>query len=128
MRPAHSSVSTATVLEARTTTSMTDTGWSPCRVGLCRPRCASTSIGLGGLADYFERLADDWRGWKGERRWASLEDDLELAASHDGLGTVTLTARLRTEAFAHHRWSASTELVLDAGGLDRISRAARVLP
>ncbi len=61
------------------------------------------------------------------RRWASLENDLELEAMYDGLGTITLTARLRTEAFAQHRWSASAELVLDAGALDRITRGVRLL-
>lgn len=84
-------------------------------------------IGLGGLADFFATLAEDWRGWKGGRRWASLEDDLELEATHDGLGTITLTARLRTEAFAQHRWRAAAQIVLDAGGLDRIARDARRL-
>jgi hypothetical protein len=84
-------------------------------------------IRLGGLAEYFERLAREWRGWKGERRWASLEDDVELVATHNGLGTITLGVRLRTEAFAQHRWSASSQLLLDAGALDRLAREARRL-
>ena len=84
-------------------------------------------IELGGLADYFAALADDWRGWNGQRRWVSLEDDVELVATHDGLGTITLTARLRTEAFSQHRWSAAAQLVLDAGGLDGIARDAKRL-
>jgi|tagenome__1003787_1003787.scaffolds.fasta_scaffold18085536_2 hypothetical protein len=84
-------------------------------------------IGLGALDEFFAGLASDWRGWKGERSWVSLEDAVELEASHDGLGTVTLKVRLRTEAFAVHRWSASAELMLDAGGLDRLAREARLL-
>jgi hypothetical protein len=84
-------------------------------------------LSLGGLAEYFEGLAYDWRGWEGERRWASLEDDVELVATHDGLGTIALVVQLRTEAFAQHRWSASAELLLDAGGLDRLAREARLL-
>jgi Family of unknown function (DUF6228) len=85
-------------------------------------------IRLGGLAEYFEALAKDWRGWGGERRWESLEGDVELVAVHDGLGTITLRANFRTEAFAQHRWTASAELLLDAGGLDRLARQARLLP
>jgi uncharacterized protein DUF6228 len=81
-----------------------------------------------GLAEYFEQLAADWRGWAGERRWESLEGDVALVATHDGLGTVALIARLGTEAFAIHRWTASAELLLDAGGLDPIARGARRLP
>jgi hypothetical protein len=84
-------------------------------------------IRLGGLAEYFERLAQEWRGWKGECRWASLEDDVELVATHDGLGTIALAVSLRTEAFAQHRWSARAELLLDAGALDRLAREARLL-
>jgi hypothetical protein len=84
-------------------------------------------IGVGGLAEYFEGLAVDWRGWSGERRWESLEGDVQLLAVHDGLGTITLRASLRTEAFAQHRWTASAELLLDAGGLDRLARQARRL-
>jgi hypothetical protein len=77
---------------------------------------------LGGLAEYFEALAEAWRGWSGERRWESLEGDVALVAVHDGHGTVRLRATLRTEAFSQHRWNASAELLLDAGGLDRVAR------
>jgi hypothetical protein len=84
-------------------------------------------ISIARLASYWAELAANWRGWTGERRWASLEGDVELVASHDGLGTITLTAQLGTEAFAVHRWTASAELLLDAGGLERIAREARRL-
>lgn len=84
-------------------------------------------IRLGGFAEYLEALAEDWRGWSGERRWESLEGDVELIAVHDGRGTITLRTHLRTEAFAQHRWNASAELMLDAGGLDRLARQARLL-
>jgi hypothetical protein len=96
----------------------------------CGPMVASLrfyEMGLGGLTGYFAALATDWRGWAGERRWTSLEGDLTLVAEHDSLGTVTLTTRLRTEAFATHRWDASAELVLDAGALDRLARQADAL-
>jgi hypothetical protein len=83
-------------------------------------------IRLGGLAEYFGELAADWRGWSGERRWESLEGDVELVAVHDGRGTITLRAGLRM--FAQHRWTVSAELLLDAGGLDRLAREARLLP
>jgi Family of unknown function (DUF6228) len=82
---------------------------------------------LGGLPEYFEALAKDWRGWSDERRWESLEGDVALIAVHDGHGTVRLRASLRTEAFAQHRWNASAELLLDAGGLDHLARQARLL-
>lgn len=83
-------------------------------------------LGIGQLAEYFAELAADWRGWKDERRWSSLEGDVELVALHDGLGTITLTAGLGTD-FAVHRWTARAELLLDAGGLERIARESRRL-
>jgi hypothetical protein len=84
-------------------------------------------IRLGGLTEYFEALANDWRGWGGERRWESLEGDVALIAVHDGHGTIRLRANLRTEAFSQHRWNASAELLLDAGGLDQLARRSRLL-
>ena len=84
-------------------------------------------IRLGGLAEYFEALAKDWRGWSGERRWESLEGDVALIAAQDGHGTIGLRAYLRTETFAQHRWNATAELLLDAGGLDHLARRARLL-
>lgn len=84
-------------------------------------------IELGGLADYFAGLAAEWRGWADDRGWESLEGDLALVATHDGLGTITLTARLRTEVFATHRWDASADLLLDAGSLDQLTRQAKRL-
>ena len=74
-----------------------------------------------------EALAKDWRGWSHEGRWESLEGDVALIAVHDGHGTIKLRASLRTEAFAEHRWSASAELLLGAGGLDQLARQARLL-
>ena len=49
--------------------------------GSLRASLRSYEIGIGQLADYFAELAADWRGWKGERRWSSLEGDVELAAT-----------------------------------------------
>ncbi len=84
-------------------------------------------VSLNDLTEYFGTLATDWRGWAGERQWRSLEGDLSLVATHDGLGAVTLAARLRTEAYSTHRWDASAALVLDAGALDRLVRQAEAL-
>lgn len=40
------------------------------------------------LADFFDGLAKDWRGWIGGREW--LTDGLQLTCSHDGVGHVTI--------------------------------------
>jgi hypothetical protein len=83
---------------------------------------------IDGVRQFFEGLAADWRGWEGERTWASLEGDIELAASHNKLGRVTVVVRLRNEQWSGvSRWSAAADLVVDAGALDRIAREAAVL-
>src|SRR5690348_15956115 len=50
---------------------------------------------LRGVATLFDELARDWRGWDGERTWASLEGEATVTAVHDGLGTVELRVRLQ---------------------------------
>jgi Family of unknown function (DUF6228) len=71
----------------------------------------------------FRRLADDWRGWEGERRWSSLEGDFELAATHDGLGHVALEVRLRSGPYEED-WLATGTIWLDAGQLNAVARDA----
>ena len=71
----------------------------------------------------FRRLADDWRGWDGERTWSSLEGDFDLVATHDGLGHVAVQVRLRSGPYAED-WVATGTIWLDAGQLDGVARDA----
>ena len=82
-----------------------------------------------GLSEFFADLAAEWRGWDGDRRWAALEGDVSIAASHDGLGTISILVELRAEpaARAEPEWRASLVLDVDAGGLDQLARAAKRL-
>ena len=41
-----------------------------------------------GPAGFFQSLADDWKGWDGERSWSSLEGQLVIEARHDGKGLI----------------------------------------
>lgn len=85
---------------------------------------ATTSVytyGTDGLADFVHDLAARWRGWSGAERWSSLEGQLALEASHDGLGTVTVVVRLTPSALMD-RWSSMVVLALDAGGLAPLAK------
>lgn len=73
-----------------------------------------------GLAELFTSFARDWRGWPGTRTWQSLEGELELTATCDRTGHVNLTVTLSDRM--HPAWSASADLVLEAGALERIAR------
>jgi uncharacterized protein DUF6228 len=77
------------------------------------------------LDAYFAGLANQWRGWTGTTEWESL--GLRLDARHDGLGHVTLEATLDQDYAMPDRWSVHASLVLDAGSLGTLARAARVL-
>jgi hypothetical protein len=76
-----------------------------------------------GLAEMFAGMAANWRGWTGAKTWSSLEGELHLSAEADRTGHVTLTIELREGAPAV--WSVTLQLVIEAGRLDDLARAAR---
>jgi hypothetical protein len=69
------------------------------------------------LEKFFGELARDWKGWKGERKWASLEDELTLSASCDRLGHIFLGIRLQSS-----EWSLQGFITLEAGQLAGVHR------
>ncbi len=52
---------------------------------------AGWDAGFTALAAFFEGLASDWRGWKGERVFESIEGDLRIQATHDGHVNLRVT-------------------------------------
>jgi hypothetical protein len=75
--------------------------------------------------EFLEGLAERWRGWEGTREWEAL--GLKLSARHDGLGHVTLEVFLQGHYARPDSWTVKASLQLDAGALDELARAARVL-
>jgi hypothetical protein len=67
------------------------------------------------LVIFLQGLADDWRGWSGERTWRSLDGDLWIDACHDGQGHVLLGATLRGDSTSSDAWSARVVLTVEAG-------------
>ena len=67
--------------------------------------------GFRDLADFFDSLERDWRGWAGVRTWTSLEGDLEIRANHDG--HVQLAVRLQPAP--DRLWTATAYLTIDPG-------------
>src|SRR5215208_2323956 len=81
---------------------------------------------LGGcdhLDQFWRELAENWRGWEGTRSWQSLEGDLELSATSDRVGHVTLEVRL--DRGAPFQWRVYGIISLEAGLLDSFAAAAR---
>ena len=65
------------------------------------------SGGFDNLATFFAGLANDWRGWQGERVYESLEHDLRFVAEHDG--HVRLKVRL-WQSTDPNGWSVETRI------------------
>ena len=76
-----------------------------------------------GLASFFASIARDWRGWDGERRWASFENEVELSATADRAGHVRLVVDVN-RGWPPNGWHARGTLLLEAGQLDSLAREA----
>lgn len=75
--------------------------------------------------DFFRALADQWRGWEGAIEWHSLEGDLTLSAETDRCGHLVIRVEIGP-TFREYAWSACVFVRVDAGGLDRLHRQARI--
>lgn len=64
--------------------------------------------GFRDLADFFEGLAQDFRGWEGVRSWRAVSGELYLEARHSG--HIELRVTVREEA-----WRVTADLRLDPG-------------
>jgi hypothetical protein len=76
------------------------------------------------LIDLFEFMAENWKGWEGDKKWQSIESDLCLTASTDNWGHITLGVSIH----ANHPdddWSAQAPIHLDAGSLDTLLKDIR---
>lgn len=75
--------------------------------------------GADGLDEYWADIAENWRGWQGEKTWRSLESDLGFAAVSDRAGHVTLKVTL--EYGTPWKWQTQVLLAIEAGQLDGIA-------
>ena len=76
------------------------------------------------LGGYFEDLAAHWQGWEGSKEWSTLEQELLLAATHDGRGHITLRIVLHGGVYPHD-WKVWASVATEAGLLDRIASDCR---
>jgi hypothetical protein len=76
------------------------------------------------LGAYFTDLATHWQGWKGRKLWSTLEGELELSASSDSVGHITLAFSLN-QGFSGGAWRLQGELELEAGALESLATEVR---
>ncbi len=67
------------------------------------------------LQKFFEELAENWKGWNGEKKWASLEGELSLVCTSDNLGHIEI------EVTIYDVWSVQHVIYVDAGQLENIA-------
>jgi len=83
---------------------------------------------LGDLTAFFDSMEAAWRGWAGDKTWASLEGELSLSARHVGSAIAIVVDMRSTFDSAGGDWSVRAELRVDAGAqLSAIARDLRVL-
>jgi hypothetical protein len=75
------------------------------------------------LANFFDDLAESWRGWEGEKVWESYEGGMSLRCTSDRLGHITVAVELREGLPTV--WEARGDVPLEAGQLDRLAAEMR---
>ncbi len=78
-----------------------------------------------GLVAFFEAMAEKWRGWTGEMKWSSFEQEFAMTCTRDKLGHITLDIEFRHDFGDLEPWRLNAGLVIDAGQLGAIARDAR---
>ena len=73
-------------------------------------------------ADFFREMAAEWLGWAGEKTWSDLEQSVEIAATTDRTGHVSLSVTLNGQD-AQLRAC----LVFEAGQLENFAKEIALL-
>lgn len=67
-------------------------------------------------------LVPCWRGWEGKQSWRAIEGELEIDATADRTGHITLVVRIPGNPAAP--WSAEARVLIEAGQLEAIAQSA----
>jgi hypothetical protein len=89
-----------------------------------RAEARASSFMAPSLSEYFQDIADNWRGWQGEKCWATLEGEVQFSATADSIGHVRLAFFLRPAHTGYH-WALRGALELEAGQLDSVAESVR---
>ncbi len=76
-----------------------------------------------GFIQFFAGMETQWRGWEGVISADSLEHNLSIEATRDGIGHVILKIIVRSNPYEGFR--VETSMVLDAGDLERLAKSAK---
>jgi hypothetical protein len=74
-----------------------------------------------GLIDLFDKIAKNWKGWKGEIKWGSLENEFTISAIADKLGHIELKVQIQ-ENTGGDFWIVNGRIMIESGQLDQIAK------
>ena len=74
------------------------------------------------LVRFFENLAENWKGFDGEKKWSSLEGEFSLDCTSDNLGHFALEATIRNNEDTRY---ARKTIFIESGQLENISLEAK---
>jgi hypothetical protein len=83
-----------------------------------RCRAPATTYVSGPPVGLFRDIAENWRGWEGEKGWSDLEGRVKLRATCDATGHVTITVVI---VGPNYRDRAEADVIFDAGSLEAMS-------
>jgi len=63
-----------------------------------------------------------WSGWEGKKSWYSMDGEVEIDATSDRTGHITLLVRIPANSAVS--WSAEARVVIEAGQLEAVAQAA----
>ncbi len=72
------------------------------------------------MTQFFESLAANWAGWRGEKQWSSLEGELSFVCTSDSLGHVALEITLAC-GLSEDDWSVRKVVHLEAEQLEQVA-------
>ena len=78
-------------------------------------RAPASTFMNGSPSAFFKDMATSWRGWSGAKTWEDLECRVQLIATSDALGHVSLVVELEGQDYDTRL---RAKLLLDAGQLE----------
>lgn len=70
------------------------------------------------LKKFFEELAENWKGFDGEKVWTSLEGEFTLTCTSDNLGHFAIESTIRNNL---DTWNVRNTIYVEAGQLEEIA-------
>jgi hypothetical protein len=81
------------------------------------------ATGFEDLAEFFDTMVEQWRGWDGDIAYESLEHDLRISARH--LGSRIELRVVLAQTARPDGWTVSASFTLDAG--EELINASRIV-